>query len=274
MNETLGPDQIPEGWSRVAGAYENSFEPLSRQYAADLFRRLDLRAGLSVIDVAAGTGVFSLIAARAGIEVLAVDFAPGMVERLRRRAASDELHQLRAEIMDGQALAVPDARFDAGVSILGLIFFPDIGRGLAELRRVVRPGGKIGIVCWADARNLKLMTYLVRAIQKVVPGFQLPADPPSWARLAGADALRERMGEAGIRDIAVVESVGIMRVESPESFWSDFTRSAPPVAYLFERLGPEVTAAVGRAYVEQMEAEGGNGPPSAEIEACIGIGTA
>src|SRR5512139_2473260 len=82
---TLSPDQVPDGWGAIAADYEEAFEGLTTQFAADVLRLLDLRPGERVVDVAAGTGAFSLMAARAGIEVLATDFAPGMVARIRER---------------------------------------------------------------------------------------------------------------------------------------------------------------------------------------------
>jgi ubiquinone/menaquinone biosynthesis C-methylase UbiE len=266
------PDQVPDKWSILANAYEGAFEPLSRQYAAETLRLLDLKPGERVIDVAAGTGAFSLLAARAGIEVLAVDFAPGMIARLRERAHAEVLDQVHAEVMDGQALSVADGAYDAGASILGLIFFPDIAQGLRELRRVVRPGGRVGIVCWSDPRNLSLMTHLVAAIRTVVPGFEPPSAPPVWSRLAGAAALREEMGNAGFEAVKITEAIGVLKVESPQQFWEDFTSSAPPLSYLFSQLGPECTEAVGRAYLDRMRAGSDDGAPTLHVEACIGIG--
>ena len=268
------PDQVPERWGALASAYEQSFEGLSSQFSAEALRLLDLKPGERVIDVAAGTGTFSLMAARAGAEVLATDFAAGMVARVRERTAAEGMTRITAEVMDGQALAVPDASFDAGVSVLGLIFFPDIHKGLTELRRVLRPGGRAAVVCWSDPRNLQLMTSVAESIRRVVPEFQLPAAPPVWARLAGATPLRDEMYRAGFREVEVTTSTGILTIESPHAFWDDFTRSGPPLAFLFQQLGPERAAAVGRDYIASLTAESRDGVPRLSAEACIGIGRA
>jgi ubiquinone/menaquinone biosynthesis C-methylase UbiE len=269
---TFSPDQIPERWSAIAPAYEHVFEGLSSQFAADALRLLQLRPGMRVIDVAAGTGAFSLLAARSGAQVLATDFAPGMVARLRERIAAGGLTGITADVMDGQALAVPDASFDAGVSVLGLIFFPDIRKGIEELRRVLRPGGRAAIVCWGDVRDFQLLTPVMQAIRKVVPEFQPPSTPPVWARLAGSDSLRHEMETAGFRGVRITTLTRTLKIESPEAFWADFTRSAPPLAYLFEQIGPDRTAAVGRLYLESLVAGSGDDSPTVSTEACIGIG--
>ncbi len=267
-------DQVPENWGVIASEYELAFEGLSAQYAEHVLQLLGLEPGERVIDVAAGTGAFGLLAARAGAKVLATDFAPGMVARLRERIAADRLSNISAEVMDGQALAVSDGSFDAAVSVLGLIFFPDIAKGLAELRRALRPGGRAAVVCWSDPGELALMTLVVRAIGRVVPGFQAPSALPTWARLGGAGPLSDTLLRAGFSDVAVTTSPGTLKVQSPDVFWASFTRSAPPLVYLFEGLGPERTRAVGREYMNLLRAHSQSDIPTLRIDACIGTGRA
>ena len=174
--------------------------------------------------------------------------------------------------MDGQSLTVPDASFDAAVSILGLMFFPDLAQGFAELRRAVRPGGRVAVVCWGDLKKLTLFTSVMQAIARVVPGFQPPATPPVWARLSGSNALRAQMQAAGLRDIDITTSSAALRIDSPEAYWSGFTSSAPPLAYIFQKIGPEHTAEVGRLVMATLRAGTGDGIPALTAEACIGIG--
>jgi hypothetical protein len=115
------------------------------------------------------------------------------------------------------------------------------------------------------------MTQVMRAIREVDPAFEPPPGTPVWARLAGAEVLRDRMGEAGFRDVEVRIATGVLAIESLEA-WERFTRSVPPLAFLFRRLGPEKTAAVGRVYIESLAASSADGKPTVAAEACIGVG--
>ena len=117
----LAPDQVPQGWSELADVYERMFQGFTSQFAREALKQLDVKAGERVLDVATGTGSFSLPAATQGADVLATDFAEGMIARLRERIDEHALENIRAEVMDGQALEIEDGTFDVSASVVGLI---------------------------------------------------------------------------------------------------------------------------------------------------------
>ncbi len=139
---------------------------------------------------------------------------------------------------------------------------------------MLRPGGRTAVVCWGDPQKFQLMTSLMRAVQTVVPDFQPPPGPPVWARLTGTEALKDRMQAAGFRQVEVTSPTRILSVESPQKFWTDFTSAVPPLAHLFQQIGPERTAAVGRTFIESLAASSSDGTPGLSAEGCIGIGRA
>ena len=187
--QAAGQLHRPEVWSSVAPGYDDAIAPIMRPYASTTLDLLGLTGGtarLRLLDVAAGTGVVAIEAARRGAEVLATDFAPGMVEVMRRRFAAEGM-DARAEVMDGQALGLEDESFDLGTSTFGLIFFPDPLVGLRELRRVLRPGGRVGIAAW-DMTRIGLPQLLGAALARAVPDLPAPAPAAMGASVRGGGA--------------------------------------------------------------------------------------
>jgi SAM-dependent methyltransferase len=113
----------------------------------ELCEALDLRSGQKVLDVAAGNGNATLAAARRWCDVVSTDYVPSLLERGRSRAAADGL-SIEFKEADAEALSFADASFDAVVSTFGVMFTPDQDKAAAELIRVCKRGGKIGLANW------------------------------------------------------------------------------------------------------------------------------
>ena len=107
----------------------------------------DLRAGERVLDVACGSGTGAIAAARLNCDVIGVDYVPALLERARERAAAERLD---VDFRDGDAEALPfaDATFDATITVVGSMFAADHHKAAAELVRVTKPGGTIGLASW------------------------------------------------------------------------------------------------------------------------------
>jgi ubiquinone/menaquinone biosynthesis C-methylase UbiE len=139
------------GWDRAAAVYESAWE---RQLALAQERLLALagaRPGERVLDVACGTGLVTLpLARQVGPEgsVLGTDLSEKMVEATRHRAAAAGLANVRAEHMGAEALGVEDGAFDLAVCSLGLMYVPDVALALREMRRALRPGGRVAVLVW------------------------------------------------------------------------------------------------------------------------------
>lgn len=271
---TVNIDQSPEGWNKIVSGYEEIFESLTSQYALDVFKLLNLKEGESVIDVGAGTGAFSLYAAKKGINVRAIDFAPAMIAKIKQRAVKQNLNNISADVMDGQALTLPDNSFDAGVAILSIVFFPDIQKGLMELNRVLRrPYGRAAVVCWNDLNKVEFIAEIEKAVRMVIPDFK-PKGQPIANRLIGQDILKSEMEKAGFKNLKTHISTRSIKAPSPEKFWDGFIRSAPPLVALMERLDSKVTDKIKNTFIDQVTPKYINGSLELKAEGCIGIGTA
>jgi SAM-dependent methyltransferase len=221
-----------------------------------------------LLDVAAGTGAVAIEAARRGADVLATDFAPGMVEVMRRRFAAEGL-QGGAEVMDGQDLDLDDAIFDLASSTFGLMFFADPAEGLRELHRVLRPGGQVGIATGAMARP-GLPQLIVAALARVAPGLPAPPPPP-WARLCEPAGLEQALREAGFAKVAVHKVTHASDLGDAADFFRHLPDCTPPLRPLFASLPPKIVDGAADAFADlvHQHSAGGDLPQTA----LIGVGS-
>ncbi len=151
-------------WDGVS-EYQRMAQAFTARYAERAWAEAALPVTATVLDIAAGTGALALVAARAGARVTATDFSPGMVESV----LSHGLPNLCAKVMDGQALDFPDASFDAAFSMFGIMLFPDWRKGLAEMARVVRPGGLGSVGTWKQAAGAAANLLLAERVSDLFP---------------------------------------------------------------------------------------------------------
>jgi ubiquinone/menaquinone biosynthesis C-methylase UbiE len=141
-----------------------------------LCESVDVAAGQKVLDVAAGNGNASLAAARRGCAVTATDYVESLLEQARRRADAEGL-PLTTRVADAEDLPFEDATFDVALSTVGVMFTPNPERAAAELVRVVRPGGRIGLANWTPEGFVGQMFKIVGA--HVPPPAGVPS-PLQW----------------------------------------------------------------------------------------------
>jgi ubiquinone/menaquinone biosynthesis C-methylase UbiE len=150
----------------------------------ELCEALDLRAGQKVLDVAAGNGNVSLAAARRWCDVVSTDYVPALLERGRARATADGL-TIAFQEADAEALPFADSSFDVVVSTFGVMFTPNQERAAAELLRVCRAGGQIGLANWTPEG---FIGQLFKTLGKYLP-------PPAGVRSPALWGTRERLVE-------------------------------------------------------------------------------
>jgi demethylmenaquinone methyltransferase / 2-methoxy-6-polyprenyl-1,4-benzoquinol methylase len=204
---TLPPDGVRSMFDRIAPVYD----VMNRVMTAGLdqrWRRLTVREtvrpGDAVLDGCCGTGDLAVAARRAGAgRVVGLDFAERMLERARRKDPS-------VEWVRGDLLALPfeDASFDAATVGFGVRNVADLERGLAELRRVLRPGGKVGILEITRPRGPLRVFYslwfdrVVPLLGKVLPGGAAYAYlPASVKRFPEVEELAAMLGRAGFGEV-------------------------------------------------------------------------
>jgi ubiquinone/menaquinone biosynthesis C-methylase UbiE len=202
----------------------------------DLCEALDVRAGQKVLDVAAGN--VSLAAARRWCEVVATDYVPALLDRARERADAERL-AIEFREADAEALPFPDASFDVVVSTFGVMFTPDQDRAAAELLRVCKHGGKIGLANWTPEGFIGQLFKTIGEHVPPAPGTRSPALWGTRPRLA-------ELFEAHAASIKSAQRNFVFRYRSPEHWLEVFKSSYGPVLKTFAALQPEAQAALQR----------------------------
>lgn len=184
----------PNRWDKVAQHYEKTAHPFTARFAEAALATVSLTSHSRVLDVATGTGALAHAAARTGAQVTAVDFSAGMIARV----AAAGLPNVDARVMDGQALALPDASFDAVFSIFGVIMFPDWRKGLVEMARVTRPGGYGVIATWQEqgAATFLLLGQIRRTLFPERENMTMPAGVKA---MSDPEELAHELVKAGYR---------------------------------------------------------------------------
>jgi SAM-dependent methyltransferase len=197
--------------------------------------------GMEVLDVACGTGNATLPAARAGARVTGLDFAPGLLDIARERAA-DAMVEVDFIEGDAQALPFADGSFDRVVSTFGHMFAPDHRRTADEMKRVLKPGGVIAVACWAPDGSIGRMARVTADLLPAPPG-----EPPGlWGT---EDHVREMWGDADFERREIVWTD-----DSVESYARFMLESFGPLLNAREVLG-EREGELDRAFREYLERE-------------------
>jgi SAM-dependent methyltransferase len=193
-----------------------------------LIESLDLRATERVLDVATGSGNAAMAAARRGNQVIGIDYVPGLLDRARQRAKAEGL-VIDYVQMDAEALTFLDSSFDVVTSVFGSMFAPNQERTAAEMLRVTRPGGRIGVVAHTPEGFIGQM---FRVIAKHVPPPAGLRSPIQW----GTEVrLRELFG-AGMSGMRSSKKQYVFRYRSPEAYLDDWKRYYGPTKKAFEAV--------------------------------------
>jgi len=201
-----------------------------------LCEALDVRAGQKVLDVAAGNGNVTLAAARRWCEVVSTDYVPALLERGRERAAAERL-AIEFREADAEALPFADASFDAVVSTFGVMFTADQDKAAAELVRVCKPGGKIGLANWTPDG---FIGQLFKAIGKYMPPPAGVKSPALW----GTGARITELFGAQASSIHLEQRDFVFRYRSAQHWLDVFKSYYGPLLKTFGALDPEARTAL------------------------------
>ena len=216
-----------------------------------LCEAVDLHAGDRVLDVATGSGNTALAAARRFCEVTGMDLAPESIEHARKRAEAEGM-EIAFEVGDAENLPYADASFDVVLSTIGVMFCPDQEKAAAELLRVCRPGGKIGLANWTPDG---FTGNMLRTVGKHVPPPPGLKPPSLWGT---EERLREILG-GGVSSLQTTRRSYTFRYPSAEHFVAWFRDYYGPTVRAFAALEPEGQDALAQDLRELLDSRNTSG---------------
>ena len=238
------------GWDLAAFDYEPLWQSQLAAARDAVLRLAALAPGDCVLDVACGTGLVTFAAARSvGPEggVLGVDLSGQMVEEARRRADRMPIENVTYARMDAEALSLPNGAFDVALCALGLMYVPDVAQALREMRRVLRPGGRVVLAVWGKRSHCGWAPVF-----PIVDAEVRSEVCPLFFGLGEHDALASVCTEANL-NVIEQERISTTLAYSSADEACDAAFVGGPVALAWSRFNRQVRARVRASYTAAIE---------------------
>lgn len=238
------------GWDRAASTYDEAWSAQLSPARSLLFEMADLREGESVLDVACGSGLVTLEAARrigGDARILGTDLSDGMLDQARRAAANADLDHVEFLRSDAESLGVPEAGFDAALCALGLMYAPDPVAALREMRRAVKPGGRVVAAVWGERRKCGWA-----GIFPIVDARVNTEVCPLFFQLGTGDSLQSAMETAGLEDVQLRRITSTLEYATDEEALAA-AFAGGPVAMAYSRFGENTRLEAHAEYLDSIQ---------------------
>ena len=190
------------------------------RFGAATVSRLPLAARHAVLDLCCGAGASAIPAARVvGPEgrVLGIDVAEPLLEIARARAAREGLANIGFRYGDATRTGLPDGSFDAVICVFGVFFAPDMAGFVAEMWRLVRPGGVLAVTTWGPGLFEPANTAFWESVRDVQPSLFKAFNP--WDEITTDAALTDLLSRGGVKHAAVMPVPAWHHLDHPDRFW-------------------------------------------------------
>ncbi|MCP4593262.1 MAG: methyltransferase domain-containing protein [bacterium] len=245
-------EECADAWRKWAPHFSASTWPVTHA----LIGMLDLSPGAAVLDIGCGVGDPSLpIAAQLadGGSVVGIDPAPSMVAACKARAEVLGIDNAEFLVASGENLEGYEAHFDAVVARWSVLFFDNVGTGLAHLRTRLRVGGRIAVSAWAPRRHNPMFAIPARELAEVMEIPRPDRNAPNPLRLSEDGELVAALAEAGFTDIHERQVRLLQFARDPEDYWAFLTGVSMAFRRAFSGLSPADQERVKRGVLRALE---------------------
>lgn len=245
--EPIRPHNITPAaiWNSGGQAYDRISETVADSIEHCLLR-LDPQPGERVLDVATGTGWTARQVAARGAKVIGIDFGADLIEAAKAAAAAARL-EIDFRVGDAEMLSFEDQTFDVVISTFGVMFVRDPEAAAAELARVCRKGGRIGLTTWPPDGTV---VDLFKVMKPYMPPPPAPP-PPSPFEWGNRDRVRELLGST--IDLRFETGTTVLRAPSSEAVWDLFVTGYGPTRALVANLDPERRESLKRDFINYYD---------------------
>lgn len=260
--------QVVAAFDLASDTYDEPALKCFDLHSLALVREAQVHEGAQVLDVATGTGKVAFAAARAigpKGRIVGIDLSEGMLVQARRRLGG---LPVEFRLMDAEKLEFEDATFDVVLCGFAIWFLPDILRGMREMRRVLRPGGRLAFSTWTKQSHEPMRGMMQTRLERYgIPRVPPPTEP--WKECRESEHLLAILEKAGFRDRQVNPQPAGYFIE-PEDWWT-FLRGISSRGRL-SRLPPESLERFRKEILEEVRSLKGEHGIWFDVSALIGIG--
>ncbi|MBI3548400.1 MAG: class I SAM-dependent methyltransferase [Elusimicrobia bacterium] len=229
-------DKQRDSWNKFAPGWKKWDDfamDFLRPAGEGILKEARLAPGMTVLDVACGTGEPGLTAATIvgpKGKVTGTDLSEEMLRNAQDKAKKLGVASYETKVADACALPFKDGAFDAVICRMGVMFFPDPAKGVAEFFRVLKAGGRLALCAWGEAKKNPWATTISDVVNAEL-GLPAPApDMPGLFRLGAPGALAGTLEKAGFREVRASEISGERDYDDPVHYWTMMTEIAAPIA--------------------------------------------
>ena len=256
----------------AASGYEQLMGRWSRRLAPKFIDFAGLAGGEKILDVGCGTGSLTFELAKSAdlAEIQAIDFSPVFVAAAKEKNSDPRITFSQA---DATTLPFADKAFDRALALLVLHFVPETGKAVAEMRRVVRPGGVVAAVVWDHYGGMPGMRMMIDTVAALSESGRQMRSRYCFQPMMQPDEMKRTFVEQGLADVTEAELMVRMDYENFDDYWAPIAAGEGPLGKYMTTLDAAEQARVGTAVRDAYQAGRSDGPRSfANVAwACRGI---